>query len=366
MKQEATFLELQLALLRSALQQHQPTSETAQQAEVAMGECRRRRVSERENTALRRALFAQRMFLLNAKTLLASSGTGELNLHRLLHSYCHLGTSVRMRAQAVKAMFSDAKLDLAAQIVLAETAPLRRSVLAPSFAVSRITSASASTFGGTVKGLAVLDSTTDVQSAALLTFQAALESQMEWPQHTLLDAEMTDDPPKQNPRFKAASRVFQHVNSETAVMVEARSVSCVRVTEQYSLLVIDSVDVDEMRASKPSSACVKQDIVAVYVAAHVVCRRCGGRRCSSLWRVLCGRFMVRREVCDDGVERVVARALCTKVHSSEASLADVDDSADRFMQQSVAGVEHCAAIMHRMVERALDTSGPNFSGDLDV
>lgn len=267
LKAEAAYLSARLALMRSELQQRQHTSAAAHWAEVAMDERRRCMLSNRQNAALRRALFTQRAFLLTLKDMLATPSSAvstELNLHTLLHSYCHLGASMRLREQTMEAMFSEAKLDFAIRVVMSETALMQRTVLAPSIVSSHVTS-SATTFGGTVKTVSAFD-TTDVHGVALFTFKGAYESGGDWPRHSLMDMEVVGDSPKQHLRFKAATHRFRSVDSGAAVTVESRSVSCVRVTEQHSLLVVDSVDVDELyRPNLASGACVNQHVVAVYV-----------------------------------------------------------------------------------------------------
>jgi hypothetical protein len=117
LKREVAHLSSHLAMLRSEQQQLQRSKAAAHWAEVAKGERCHRRASERQNAALRHALFVQRSFLANFKSFLASDASfalsTELNLHALLHSYCRLGASKRLREHAAEAMFSDQKLDLA-------------------------------------------------------------------------------------------------------------------------------------------------------------------------------------------------------------------------------------------------------------
>lgn len=252
-------------MLRTEQQQLQRSRAAAHFAEVAKGERRRRRASERDNSALRDSLYAQRAFLLNLKSLLASSSSlalsAELNLHELLHSYCHLGASEHLRAQTAEAMFSDAKLDLAVRVVLGETASMRCIVAAPTIVCSRVTS-SAATIGATQKSVFAFDEV-DLPRATVFALEGAHKSGWEWPRHTLMDAESVGDSPTHNIRFEASTVRFRSVDSGNAVSVESRSVSCVRATNEYCLLVTDCVDADELYPMAELSACVKQDMVAV-------------------------------------------------------------------------------------------------------
>lgn len=61
---------------------------------------------------------------------------------------------------------------------------------------------------------------------------------------------------------------------------------------------------------------------------------------------------MRRELCADGVERVVYRSICTKVHlfPQVPSLSASESSTmDRFVQNSHQGAKICGAIVYNQV-----------------
>jgi hypothetical protein len=65
-----------------------------------------------------------------------------------------------------------------------------------------------------------------------------------------------------------------------------------------------------------------------------------------------GRVLVRRELCADGVERVVYRSICTKVHSfpSAHSLSPSESSTlDRYAQNSQQGAKVCGAVVYNQI-----------------
>lgn len=69
------------------------------------------------------------------------------------------------------------------------------------------------------------------------------------------------------------------------------------------------------------------------------------------------RFLLCKEVCGDGVERVIMRTVCTKLHPRDRSLAGDESYADQFVKQSALGVEHCGVSMYQHVKRCLDRLG---------
>ncbi|TYZ69081.1 hypothetical protein PybrP1_010869, partial [[Pythium] brassicae (nom. inval.)] len=176
-------------------QQLQRSKSAAHWAEVAKGERRRRRASERQNTALRESLFVQRSFLVNFKSLLASNPgfalSSELNLHELLHS-----------------------------------------VMAPSIVCSRV-KPSATTVGATQKSVFTFD-TNDMPRTTMFAMDGgAHKSAQEWPRYTLMGADSAGDSPATGVYFEASTFRFRSVDSGNLLAVESRTVMCVRATDQY-------------------------------------------------------------------------------------------------------------------------------------
>lgn len=70
----------------------------------------------------------------------------------------------------------------------------------------------------------------------------------------------------------------------------------------------------------------------------------------------CCSVVVRQEMCADGVERVVCRNICTKIHA----LARPSPSQDimRFSQYTLSGAKACGCRVYRMIK---DGAGPQLS-----
>jgi hypothetical protein len=212
-------------------------------------------------------------------------------------------------------------------MVLSETASMQRSVLAPSIASARVTS-SATAIGATQKCVCVfVFDTHDRPCATMFAADDACESARHWPRHTLMDADSVGDSPAKNVHFDASTVRFRSVDSGNPLAVESRSVLCVRATEEYCLLVADCVDADELYPMTPASSCVRQDVVAV--------------------------FLLRRETCEDSVERMVCRGACTKLHTSGALETGAKDTLKQFARHSEAGVQMCAAWMYQRMKQTM-------------
>ncbi|TYZ67418.1 hypothetical protein PybrP1_003220 [[Pythium] brassicae (nom. inval.)] len=63
------------------------------------------------------------------------------------------------------------------------------------------------------------------------------------------------------------------------------------------------------------------------------------------------RFLLRREICEDGVERMVCRGACTKLHSIDALSGGSKEDLKRFARHSEAGVQMCAATVYQLVKQ---------------
>lgn len=228
---------------------------------MAIVERHQLRRAETQNEELRTALFLQRAFLRNLRGMLASPSAAlsmELNLHQLLHSYCRLGSSADARVRACEAMCSDVKVDFAIRVVLSETESIQCN--APSVASVRVQSAGHNV-GATMKGVFAFDAA-DVRDTFASAVKAAHASGKEWPHHTLVNAAAVTDPRIESSQYGVTTLRFRSEDSGDELVVESRSLTCVRVTDQYCVMVTDCVDADELfpLASRGS---LRQDSVAV-------------------------------------------------------------------------------------------------------
>lgn len=57
--------------------------------------------------------------------------------------------------------------------------------------------------------------------------------------------------------------------------------------------------------------------------------------------------VVRPEVCEDGVERVVCRSICTKVHS--ASMTQLSPDIRRFSKSKKMGAQICGSMVYQTI-----------------
>lgn len=73
-----------------------------------------------------------------------------------------------------------------------------------------------------------------------------------------------------------------------------------------------------------------------------------GLRADAVCVLLLNSVLVRREICVDGVERVVCRSICTKMHSFSSSCASPDIT--RFSQSTIQGAEVCGSLVYNHIK----------------
>lgn len=245
--------------LRAKQRSLRQSEAVARWEERAMTEHRRRKLAEKENEELRNAIFLQRAFVLNLRSMMTNSPVlaTELNLHQLLHAYTHLGKDLRSRSRDYQSICTDAKLDLAMKVVLCETESIRFST--PSISSSPI-KRTGQKFGATMKGVYAFD-TSDTREALSFALAASQDSGKEWPHHTLVDAAFDADSSKRGIHYGASTFRFRSDDSNVELAVESRPFSFCRTTEQYCLMVTDCIDVDDLYPFT-SKTSVKQEVAA--------------------------------------------------------------------------------------------------------
>lgn len=327
LRKEVTTLNAQIDALRSKHKMLRPHGAVAEWEERAMAQRHKRKQTEEQNEQLRRALFLQGTFLSNFKALFHGSALSkaELNMRQLLHTYTRLGTNVHARMRDYDAICSDAKLDLAIDVILRETAAL--DVHCPSITTRHVEPVKQE-FGATTVTAYAFD-TLDMRQIFVAACGAIRDSGREWPQYSPVDAHVqVVDAPKDNVRYGVSSiRYRSDVEDAEEVVVESRAISYYRVTDSYGVLLWDFVDDDDLYPLDAATT-MKRDVV--------------------------GAVLVRREVCPDGVERVVCRSLCTKIHSFSSAMPTVDIK--RFAQSTEMGSEVCGSVVYNSIRNEFTKS----------
>jgi hypothetical protein len=235
-------------------------------------------------------------------------------MRSLLHTYIHLGRSPRSRARDFEAMCTASKLDLAMEILARETRAVPLDT--PNITVHKIDT-HANEFGMTTVSVYALD-TIDISKIFVAACSAILSCETDWPNYTLTSTSAkVVDSPAANIRYGVSDTRYKSDVTGEEILLEGRAVSYYRLTNKYAVLLWDFVDVDDLHPLKQETH-MKRDVVGAYVCAW------------SLWSVspnivvltscftmplLVVRVLMRPEVCDDGIERIVCRKICTKIHS---------------------------------------------------
>lgn len=348
LREQVARLHAQLDALRSERKTRRATSAAAEWEERAMTQRRKRRQAEQQSDELRRALVRQRAFIANARAIFCSSAllSMELNMWQVLHRYTRLGANPQLRVRDYDAICSDAKLDLALEVIVRETAPLSHGLGLglPSISTRELATATQQ-FGATIVTAYAFD-TMDTRAVFGAACAAFRDSGREWPQYSPVDADVkVVDVPRGNVHYgvthiryrhdaahsssSSSSSYYRYSSSDSTgsnssavaeVVVESRAISYYRVTESYGMLLWDFVDDDELYPVHPEA---------------------------SMKRDTAGAVLVRREVCPDGVERVVCRSVCTKMHTFGASMSSEDIA--RFFRSIPSGPDGCGSVVYHAI-----------------
>ncbi|GMF25341.1 unnamed protein product [Phytophthora lilii] len=317
LKQEVADLFEKLHALRSKHKLLRPDGAVAEAEEYTMAQRYKRRQAEKMNEQLRRALVMQRRFFASMQNIVVNSPitSAELNMSSLLHTFTHLGRTAYSRRRDYLALCTDLKADLAMQILLRETegmdftgppSILTHSVPAMKEQQQIVTTVAAYAFD-------FLDLKTVFVSAC----DAILGCGTDWPQYTTVSQEgEVLDKPQGNISYAKTATSYQSNTADASqvqdVSVESRALVFYRMSANHGVLVWDFADQDDLHPVKHETA-IKRDIV--------------------------GAAMVRREICHDGVERVVYRSICTKLHSF--LLQSKASEVSKYLQNTREGAKVC-------------------------
>ncbi|RLN37396.1 hypothetical protein BBJ28_00011725 [Nothophytophthora sp. Chile5] len=200
------------------------------------------------NEQLRRALFLQSGFVRNLKSMFAQSVPCniELNMRNFLHSPTHLRGDPQSRIQDLKAVCTDAKLDMAMQILLDETTNIQ-ALTTPNFSLQQL-DLGVQGFGMTTVAVYALE-TTNAYNTFKVACKAILSCGAVWPSYSLVTSSVKRaklPPTKLNIHYGLAKHVYLSDTSGERVVVETRQVSYCRMTDKCGVFLWDYVDADDL------------------------------------------------------------------------------------------------------------------------
>ncbi|TMW63586.1 hypothetical protein Poli38472_002527 [Pythium oligandrum] len=309
LRKEVSSLSAQLDFLRSKHKMMRQNGAVAEWEEKAMAQRRKRRQAEQQNEELRRGLFQQNQFISTLKTVFSAAPqcTQDLNMRQLLHTYTRLGMNPRSRQRDFEALCSESKLQMAADILRRQTESIRFST--PYINTQMVETSEM--FGATVISVYAFD-TLDLPSIFRATCMAIRDSSNTWPEFADREGQrvVVDAVPVRNITYGKQRTIYKKETSNESeeLVIEARAVSYWQITSQEAVLVWDYVDQDDLHPLQPGTD-VRRDMV--------------------------GACLVRRELCEDGKERIVFRSICSKLHNkpvtgaSKAVLTDFSTSPSR-------------------------------------
>ncbi|ETN02651.1 hypothetical protein PPTG_16253 [Phytophthora nicotianae INRA-310] len=242
-------------------------------------------------------------------------------MSKFLHTATHLPTDSQSRLRYLESVCTEAKLDIATQILLSETESTRLFTV-PSFSWEPL-DVGPSGFGVTSIAVFAIDS-----SNACETFQAARTAigncAVVWPNYSLLDSsvnQMDMQSVKFNIHYGVTEHRFQSGMSEEQVVLESRDLSYFRVGGEGSVFLWDFVDEDNQFPVKKTTAVKRSTVVAL---------------------------LVRPERCDDGVERVVCRYICSKIHMIDA--LELPPGIERFSKSKQLGAQVADSMVYETIK----------------
>ncbi|KAG7389300.1 Transportin-3 [Phytophthora pseudosyringae] len=314
LRKEVADLTDQLHSLRSKHKLLRPDGAVAEAEECTMAQRHKRRQVEKVNEQLRRALVMQRRFFASMQGLVLNSPitNAELNMSSLLHTFTHLGRSAYARRRDYLAMCTDLKADLAVQILVRETEGMNFAG-PPAIITRSVPTRKAQQQIVTTVAVYAFDFL-DLKTVFVSACSAVLGCGTDWPQYTTLswNGEVLAKPQGNVSYSKSDTSYQSTVTLAQKVSVESRSLVFYRMSDSYGVLVWDFVDQDDLYPVKPETT-IKRDLI--------------------------GAAMVRRELCHDGVERVVYRSICTKLHSF--SLPATAPEVANYLEKSEEGAKAC-------------------------
>ncbi|KAK1931961.1 hypothetical protein P3T76_012461 [Phytophthora citrophthora] len=319
LKKEASYLNYQLDFLRSKHKLMRADGAVAEWEEKAISQRHKRRQAEELNAQLRHALFQQNGYVQNLKKMfsLSSADNMELNMRRFLHTYTHLRKDPQSRARDLAAVCTDAKLELGMQTVLRETEGIP--VLRPHISTRQI-STSSTEFGASTVAVYAFDTMNTVQ-IFLAACGAILGCGSAWPKYTQLESYgNVVDAPTDSIRYGVSGCRYRSDDGQDEVAVESRGLSYFKIMDRCAVLLWDYADDDDMYPVNKNTL-MKRDVI--------------------------GTVVVRPEICEDGVERVVCRSICTKVHS--AAMTQLSPDIRRFSESKKMGAQICGSMVYQTI-----------------
>ncbi|KAE9048308.1 hypothetical protein PR001_g514 [Phytophthora rubi] len=318
LKKEANYLNYQLDFLRSKHKLMRADGAVAEWEEKAIAQRHKRRQAEELNAQLRYALFQQSGYVKNLKAMFSlglPAENTELNMRRFLHTYTHLRKDPQSRAR--ESVCTDAKLELGMQTVLRETEGIP--VLRPHISTRQI-STSSTEFGASTVAVYAFDTMNTVQ-IFLAACGAILGCGSAWPKYTQLDSYgKVVDSPSDSVRYGVSGCRYRSDDGQDEVAVESRGLSYFKIMDRCAVLLWDYADDDDLYPMNKNTL-VKRDVI--------------------------GTVVVRPEICEDGVERVVCRSICTKVHS--ASMTHLSPDIRRFSESKKMGAQICGSMVYQTI-----------------
>ncbi|ETK90202.1 hypothetical protein L915_05974, partial [Phytophthora nicotianae] len=328
LRKEVADLTDQLHSLRSKHKLLRPDGAVTETKEYYMAQRHKRRQAEKLNEQLRRALVMQRRFFTSIQGMVLNSPitNGELNMSTLLHTFTHLGRTAYARRRDYLAMCTDSKADLAVQILLRETE--RMDFAGPPSIIARNVPVSNEQQQIVTTVAAYAFDCLDLKTVFVSACNAVLGCGTDWPQYTTAsqNGEVLDKP-QGNISYAKSATNYRSITAADAqnVVVKSRSLVFYRMSDDYGVLVWDFADQDDLYPIKPDKT-IKRDLI--------------------------GAAMVRRELCHDGVERVVYRSICTKLHSFSLPVAP---EISNYLQKTEEGAKVCGDTVFSYIrERAME------------
>ncbi|DBA02488.1 TPA: hypothetical protein N0F65_010960 [Lagenidium giganteum] len=331
LRQEAEDLTMQLVALRARHKALRKSDRVAEMAERAAAERLRRQQSEARNLALRRTVIMQSTSIEDLCSVFSSAPKfhTEGTLRELVHMYVNLGKHPESRRRDLLAMCSQDKMEMAAELVRRETKALRTGVTPD---IQLHTLRVFGQFGSKHVSVYPFD-TIDLPRIFHSACRAIRNNGTMWPKfrEDAMDAQTLEAPSPEvdygcirvnykstDDDMTAPQRVAATGAVEDTVLVEARWVYHTRLTDTFGIMTWDFVDQDDLYPLETQTN-IKREVV--------------------------GAMFVSIEKCDDNVERVVVRCVCTKLHT----LRLPSQAAHTFSTMTEGKVRGCGSVVYEQI-----------------
>ncbi|OWY99293.1 hypothetical protein PHMEG_00029727 [Phytophthora megakarya] len=291
--------------------------------ERAIAQRHKRRQAEKTNEQLRQALFLQSGFVRNLRTMFSETMACnvELNMRSFLHTPTRLLEDQYSRMSNLERVCTDAKLDMAKKIIMAETAGIKP-FTSPQISCQQV-DLGRSGFGNTTVAVYAME-TRDARKTFMATRNAILNCAGVWPNYTLVTSstETVDLPhTKLNIRYGISTNIYESEATGDQIALESRDISYYRMTEDYGIFLWDYVEADD---------------------TNPMLQETSAMRCTI------GSALVRPEICMDGVERVVCRNICTKAHMIDSS--ELTTSLKHFAKSREQYSQFCGSLVYESIK----------------